>query len=123
LSADGTGDVERRIGILEEKDRYNDKRFKRIEETAKQDKNEVDNTIKKLYDSLREIEKGQHTQELTNQKMDFTLDSINREREIEKQNKEENRREFKQLKWLITGTVATLLGSLILAFVRSWLGI
>ncbi|WP_338092699.1 DUF2951 family protein [Staphylococcus succinus] len=123
MSADGTGDVERRIGILEEKDRYNDKRFKRIEETAKQDKNEVDNTIKKLYDSLREIEKGQHTQELTNQKMDFTLDSINREREIEKQNKEENRREFKQLKWLITGTVATLLGSLILAFVRSWLGI
>ncbi|MDH9162057.1 DUF2951 family protein [Staphylococcus succinus] len=94
-----------------------------MEETAKQDKNEVDNTIKKLYDSLREIEKGQHTQELTNQKMDFTLDSINREREIEKQNKEENRREFKQLKWLITGTVATLLGSLILAFVRSWLGI
>lgn len=123
MSADGTGDVERRIGILEEKDRYNDKRFKRIEETAKQDKKEVDNTIKKLYDSLREIEKGQHTQELTNQKMDFTLDSINREREIEKQNKEENRREFKQLKWLITGTVATLLGSLILAFVRSWLGI
>lgn len=123
MSADGTGDVERRIGILEEKDRYNDKRFKRIEETAKQEKNEVDNTIKKLYDSLREIEKGQHTQELTNQKMDFTLDSINREREIEKQNKEENRREFKQLKWLITGTVATLLGSLILAFVRSWLGI
>ncbi|WP_436958401.1 DUF2951 family protein [Staphylococcus succinus] len=123
MSASGTGDVERRIGILEEKDRYNDKRFKRIEETAKQDKKEVDNTIKKLYDSLREIEKGQHTQELTNQKMDFTLDSINREREIEKQNKEENRREFKQLKWLITGTVATLLGSLILAFVRSWLGI
>lgn len=123
MNADGTRDVERRIGILEEKDRYNDKRFKRIEETAKQDKNEVDNTIKKLYDSLREIEKGQHTQELTNQKMDFTLDSINREREIEKQNKEENRREFKQLKWLITGTVATLLGSLILAFVRSWLGI
>lgn len=123
MSVDNVQDVERRVGLLEEKDRYNDKRFRQIEKTAKQDRVEVDETITKLYESMREIEKGQHTQELTNQKMDFTLDSINREREIEKQNKEDSRREFKQLKWLITGTVATLLGSLILAFVRSWLGI
>ncbi|RIN37051.1 DUF2951 family protein [Staphylococcus succinus] len=72
---------------------------------------------------MREIEKGQHTQELTNQKMDFTLDSINREREIEKQNKEDSRKEFKQLKWLVASTVATLLGSLVFALVRTWLGI
>lgn len=123
MSVDNVQDVERRVGLLEEKDRYNDKRFRQIEKTAKQDRIEVDETITKLYESMREIEKGQHTQELTNQKMDFTLDSINREREIEKQNKEDSRREFKQLKWLITGTIATLLSSLILAFIRSWLGI
>lgn len=73
--------------------------------------------------SMREIEKGQHTQELTNQKMDFTLDSINREREIEKQNKEDSRKEFKQLKWLIASTVATLFGSLVFALIRTWLGV
>ncbi|UXU51797.1 DUF2951 domain-containing protein [Staphylococcus arlettae] len=77
----------------------------------------------KIFNSLEEVRKGQHTQELVNQKMDFTLESINREREIEKENKEESRKEFKQLRWLIIGTIFTLLSSLILAAIRSWLGI
>lgn len=77
----------------------------------------------KIFNSLEEVRKGQHTQELVNQKMDFTLDSINRERQIEKENKEENKKQFSQLKWLILGTIATLFGSLILAVIRSWLGI
>lgn len=123
MSAEGTKDIERRVGILEDKDRYNDKRFRSIETTMKEDRKEVYESIEKLHNSLREIERGQHTQELTNQKMDFTLDSINKEREAEKQNKEESRKEFKQLKWLIIGTIFTLFSSLILALVRSWLGI
>lgn len=123
MSAEGTKDIERRVGILENKDRYNDKRFRNIETTMKEDRKEVYESIEKLHNSLREIERGQHTQELTNQKMDFTLDSINKEREAEKQNKEESRKEFKQLKWLIIGTIFTLLSSLIFAAIRSWLGI
>lgn len=123
VNVESVQEVERRVGILEEKDRYNDKRFRQIEKTAKQDRNEIDETITKLYESMRMIEKGQHTQELTNQKMDFTLDSINREREIEKQNKEDSRKEFKQLKWLVASTVATLFSSLVFALIRTWLGI
>lgn len=120
---DGTKDIERRVGILEDKDRYNDKRFRNIETTIKEDRKEVYDSIEKLHNSLREIERGQHTQELTNQKMDFTLDSINKERESERLHKEESRKEFKQLKWLIIGTIFTLFSSLIIALVRSWLGI
>lgn len=116
-------DISRRIGILEEKDRYNDSRFRNIEETAKENREESKRTTQKLYDSLDEIKKGQHTQEMTNLKMDYTLDSINREREIEKENKKQSKKDFKQLKWLITGTVATLFGSLLLALIRSWFGI
>lgn len=123
MSSEGNQDIERRVGILEDKDRYNDKRFRNIETTMKEDRKEVYESIEKLHNSLREIERGQHTQELTNQKMDFTLDSINKEREAEKQNKEESRKEFKQLRWLIIGTIFTLLSSLILAAIRSWLGI
>ncbi|MEB6170359.1 DUF2951 family protein [Staphylococcus pseudoxylosus] len=123
LSVDGTKDIERRVGILEDKDRYNDKRFRNIETTIKEDRKEVYNAIEKLHNSLREIERGQHTQELTNQKMDFTLDSINKERETERLHKEESRKEFKQLKWLIIGTIFTLFSSLIIALIRSWLGI
>ncbi|MBG3873690.1 MULTISPECIES: DUF2951 family protein [Staphylococcus] len=123
LSVDGTKDIERRVGILEDKDRYNDKRFRNIETTIKEDRKEVYNAIEKLHNSLREIERGQHTQELTNQKMDFTLDSINKERESERLHKEESRKEFKQLKWLIIGTIFTLFSSLIIALIRSWLGI
>ncbi|MCE7786976.1 DUF2951 family protein [Staphylococcus xylosus] len=120
---DGTKDIERRVGILEDKDRYNDKRFRNIETTIKEDRKEVYNAIEKLHNSLREIERGQHTQELTNQKMDFTLDSINKERESERLHKEESRKEFKQLKWLIIASIFTLFSSLIIALIRSWLGI
>ncbi|KKB24946.1 DUF2951 family protein [Staphylococcus carnosus] len=89
----------------------------------KEDRKEINESIEKLHNSLKEIEKGQHTQEITNVKMNYTLDSINREREIEKENKEESRKEFKQLRWLIIGTIFTLISSLILAAIRSWLGI
>lgn len=115
--------VEQRLGVLEEKDKYNDKRFKRIEETTRENKREVDDTVKKLYTSLEEIKQGQHTQEKTNLKMDYTLNSINREREIEKENKKQSQKDFKQLRFMMLGTVATLLGSLLLALIRSWLGI
>ena len=120
MSNDGTQDVERRIGILEEKDKYNDKRFRKIEETAKQDKIEVDNTIKEIYDSLREIEKGQHTQELTNQKMDFTLDSINRERELEKLNKEESNKNLRQIKIIVITAAIGFGFSFIMALIQQF---
>ncbi|ARM68394.1 DUF2951 family protein [Staphylococcus ureilyticus] len=123
MSSEGNQDIERRVGILEDKDRYNDKRLRNIERTMKEDRKEINESIEKLHNSLKEIEKGQHTQEITNVKMNYTLDSINREREIERENKEESRKEFKQLRWLILGTIFTLLSSLILAAIRSWLGI
>ncbi|HEC2155305.1 DUF2951 family protein [Staphylococcus delphini] len=78
---------------------------------------------KKIFSSLDDIKKGQHSQELVNQKMNFTLDSINRERELNKEKDEESRKDFKQIKYLLLGTVATLGSSLLLALLRSWLGI
>lgn len=119
----GTEDIERRVGILEDKDRYNDKRFRKIEEVQKEDRDNFKDSIEKLYTSLEQIKQSQHTQELTNQKMDFTLDAINRERDIEKENKEQSQKDFKQLRFMMLGTVATLFGSLLLALIRSWLGI
>lgn len=116
-------DIERRVNILEDKDRYNDKRFRNIEKMQKEDRENFRESIEKLYDSLREIERGQHTQELTNQKMDFTLDSINKEREAEKNNKQESKKQFNQLKWLILGTIFSILGSLAWTSLRMVLGI
>lgn len=118
-----TQDIERRVGILEDKDKYNDKRFRNIEKVQKEDRDNFKDSIEKLYNSLEQIKQSQHTQELTNQKMDFTLDAINRERDIEKENKEQSQKDFKQLRFMMLGTVATLFGSLLLALIRSWLGI
>lgn len=78
---------------------------------------------KKILSSLDDIKKGQHSQDLVNQKMNFTLDSINRERELNKKKDEESRKDFKQVKYLLLGTVATIGSSLLLAFLRSLLGI
>ncbi|GGB85335.1 MULTISPECIES: DUF2951 family protein [Staphylococcus] len=122
VSDEGTKDIERRVGILEDKDRYNDSRFRSIENTMKEDRKEINESIEKLHNSLKEIEKGQHTQELTNMKMNYTLDSINRERESEKQNKEESKKQFNQLKWLILGTIFSIIGTFVWTSIKMWLG-
>ncbi|MDU0431218.1 DUF2951 family protein, partial [Staphylococcus chromogenes] len=65
----------------------------------------------------------QHSQNLINQKMDFTLDSINREREIDKENKETNKKNIREMKMYVIGLVGTIVGSLIIAILRTLFGI
>lgn len=77
----------------------------------------------KIFDSLDEIKNTQHSQNLINQKMDFTLDSINREREIDKENKETNKKNIREMKMYVIGLVGTIVGSLIIAILRTLFGI
>ncbi|MDW4372974.1 DUF2951 family protein [Staphylococcus saprophyticus] len=92
------GDYERRIRRLEDND-------------------------EKIFSSLEQIKDGQHNQNLVNQKMDFTLESINRERELEKENKKENQKNIKDIKMWVLGLVGTIVGSLIIALLRLLFGI
>ncbi|PUZ10668.1 DUF2951 domain-containing protein [Staphylococcus chromogenes] len=77
----------------------------------------------KIFDSLDEIKNTQHSQNLINQKMDFTLDSINREREIDKENKETIKKNIREMKMYVIGLVGTIVGSLIIAILRTFFGI
>ncbi|MBV5191166.1 DUF2951 family protein [Staphylococcus chromogenes] len=77
----------------------------------------------KIFDSLDKIKNTQHSQNLINQKMDFTLDTINREREIDKDNKEANRKNIREVKMWILGLVGTIAGSLVIAILRTLFGI
>ena len=92
------GDLERRVSRLEVND-------------------------EKIFTSLEQIKDGQHNQNLVNQKMNFTLDSINREREIDKESKRENRKNIKEMKRLMLGMVFSVAGSIIFAIVRMVFGI
>ncbi|PTF90831.1 hypothetical protein BU666_11380 [Staphylococcus chromogenes] len=74
----------------------------------------------KIFDSLDEIKNTQHSQNLINQKMDFTLDSINREREIDKENKETNKKNIREMKMYVIGLVGTIVGLLIIAILRTF---
>lgn len=77
----------------------------------------------KIFNSLEQIKDAQHGQNLINQKMDFTLDSINREREIDKGNKETNKKNIREMKMYVIGLVGTIVGSLIIAILRTVFGI
>ncbi|MFW3650915.1 DUF2951 family protein [Staphylococcus caprae] len=92
------GDLERRVSRLESND-------------------------EKIFTSLEQIKDGQHNQNLVNQKMNFTLDSINRDRELDKENKKENRKNIKEIKMWVLGLVGTIVGSLIVAILRIVFGI
>lgn len=121
LSADNDGNLARRVGLLEDKDQYNDKRMRNIENSMKQDKKELNDSIKELHGSLKLIEKGQHTQEITNVKMNYTLDSINSERQAELENKKENKKDIKQIKVIVITAAVSFAFTLIMAFIQQFL--
>ena len=54
--------------------------------------------------------------------MNFTLDSINRERELESQNKKKIKN-IKDIKMWVLGLVGTIAGSLIVAVLRMFFGV
>ncbi|MDT0715364.1 DUF2951 family protein [Staphylococcus chromogenes] len=97
---------------MESYQRETERRIARLEENDE-----------KIFDSLEEIKNTQHSQNLINQKMDFTLDSINREREIDKENKETNKKNIREMKMYVIGLVGTIVGSLIIAILRTLFGI
>ncbi|PTI44840.1 hypothetical protein BU111_13770 [Staphylococcus xylosus] len=78
----------------------------------------LEDNDEKIFASLEQIKDGQHNQELINQKMNFTLDSINRERQIDTENKKENKKNIKELKRLKLGTVFTIDSTLIVTILR-----
>ncbi|MBI5975217.1 DUF2951 family protein [Staphylococcus canis] len=77
----------------------------------------------KIFDSLEEIKNAQHGQHLINQKMDFTLDAINQDRENEKEKKKENDKNIKDMKMWVLGLVGTIISTIIIGILRLWLGI
>ncbi|MHB7917871.1 DUF2951 family protein [Staphylococcus borealis] len=83
----------------------------------------LEDNDEKIFASLEQIKDGQHNQELINQKMNFTLDSINRERQIDQENKKENKKNIKEVKMLMLGTVFTIASTLIVTILRMVFGI
>lgn len=100
------------MNILESYQRETERRIQRLEENDE-----------KIFESLEEVRKSQHSQELVNQKMDFTLNSINREREIDKENKETNKKNIREIKMWVLGLVGTIVGTLVVAILRTLFGI
>lgn len=124
---------DKRITRLEKKDEHFEERFSRIHSKIDENEKKSDEQTKKIFESLDTIKDGQHSQDLVNQKMDFTLNSINRERELDAEDKKkrieerkeaerESRRDLKQMKYLSFGMIGTVGTSLIVALVRTWLG-
>ncbi|EJJ6354605.1 DUF2951 family protein [Staphylococcus pseudintermedius] len=98
--------------MLESYQKETERRIKRLEENDE-----------KIFESLEQIKDAQHGQNLINQKMDFTLNSINREREIDKENKETNKKNIREIKMWVLGLVGTIIGTLVVAILRVLMGI
>ncbi|HFO1902393.1 TPA: DUF2951 family protein, partial [Staphylococcus aureus] len=62
-------------------------------------------------------------QEKVSDKLDRTLDEMKRERELDKEMKEKNAKNIKDLKTWVMGLIGTILGSLIIAILRTVFGI
>lgn len=118
---------EKRISRLEERDKAIDGRFQNLHTKLDDHKKIVEMDMKEISKSLSEIQKGQHGQELINQKMDFTLETINHDRITENRQKDELKKEtkndMKQMKYLFIGMVGTIGTSLLVSLFRMWFGI
>ncbi|HDG5469347.1 TPA: DUF2951 family protein, partial [Staphylococcus aureus] len=76
-----------------------------------------------MFEKLDKIEHGQKAQEKVSDKLDRTLDEMKRERELDKEMKEKNAKNIKDLKTWVMGLIGTILGSLIIAILRTVFGI
>lgn len=125
---------ENRITRLEKKDEHYEERFNRIHKKIDENERKAKEDSEKLFKSLDDIKQGQHSQELINQKMDFTLETINRDRERETEYKREERErqeredkerrmDVKKVKYWSLGLIGTVITSLVIAALRMWLGI
>ncbi|HDH6638845.1 TPA: DUF2951 family protein [Staphylococcus aureus] len=83
----------------------------------------LEDNDKTMFEKLDKIEHGQKAQEKVSDKLDRTLDEMKRERELDKETKEKNAKNIKDLKTWVMGLIGTILGSLIIAILRTVFGI
>ena len=95
-----------------------DEDIKEIKQSIADHKRDTQISINALTNTINLVKDNQADQKLINQKMDFTLDSINLDREREKESKKERDSEMKKLKLSIFSLIGTLVTSLIVATVR-----
>lgn len=118
---------EKRITNLEKKDVSNDGRFQNIHTKIDEHRKSIDNELLKISNSLDTIKDGQHNQALLNQKMDWTLTTINDEREREREAKyaakKETKKDMKAIRNMILGMLLTLVGTFLWTLIQMWLGI
>lgn len=100
-----------------------DEDIKEIKQSIADHKRDTQISINALTNTINMVKDNQADQKLINQKMDFTLDSINLDREREKESKKERDDEMKKLKWSIFGLIGTLATSLLVAAIRMMVGI
>ncbi|HEI7971844.1 TPA: DUF2951 domain-containing protein [Staphylococcus aureus] len=78
---------------------------------------------KTMFSTLNEIKLGQKTQEQVNIKLDKTLDAIQRERQIDEENKKENDKNIRDMKMWILGLIGTIFSTIVIALLRTIFGI
>lgn len=119
--------VVRRVSQLEKREEQINNRLTNLHTKIDTNKEVLERDIKEISATLKQIESGQHSQALINQKMDFTLERINQDRISENKQKEELKKEtkndMKQMKYLFIGMVGTIGTSLLVSLIRMWFGI
>ncbi|MEP9851554.1 DUF2951 family protein [Staphylococcus aureus] len=127
MSADNNYDLARRVGLLEDKDRYNDKRMRdndkrvsKIEDQMEAYRKEINQNMDKLFAALKEIERGQYSQEITNININNALEKIDNDRKIELENKKENKRDLKQIKFIVLTAAVGFSFSFIMALIQQF---
>ena len=97
--------------------------IKEIKQSIADHKRDTQTSINALTNTINMVKDNQADQKLINQKMDFTLDSINSERVRDKEDRQKRDEQFQWLKRWIIGLVGTLVGSLVWTTLRYFLGI
>lgn len=91
-----------------------DRLTKRFEESDR--KNSEKN--KQIFDTLDKIKESQHTQEIGNLNLKYTMKNINDYIQKEDKSKEENRKDTKQIKYIVISSGIAFVSSLAIAIIQ-----
>lgn len=111
-------DTSKEIKVLKETTKNHGESIEKLTRRFEESDRKNSEKTQKIFDTLDNIKDSQHTQEIGNLDLKYTMKNINDYIKKEDRSKEESRKDTKQIKYIVIGAGLTFLSSLIIALVQ-----
>lgn len=111
-------ETHKEIKMLKDTQKNHEESIERLTQRFEESDKKNSEKNKQIFETLDKIKESQHTQEIGNLDLKYTMNNINDYIKKEDKTKEENRKDTKQIKYIVIGAGLTFLSSLGIAIIQ-----